>query len=191
MKKFLSLFLSFVFIANSFLFGQNADSEPLNSENTEMVSNDISFNVAPSADSNYSEKSGFLHENDGKKHWFTAIGGVLFFNVGLASYNRFVLGSGWAQVGPDEWNRFWEREMTYDRDWYWTNFVLHPYQGSFYYQASRGSNLNVAESFALTLFGSAFWEYLCETNAPSINDMVYTTVGAFSMGAFPQCRRTF
>lgn len=121
-------------------------------------------------------------ENDGKKHWISAFGGMLIFNVGLATYNRYAIGSGWAQTGPDEWNRFWERSLAWDDDWYWTNFVLHPYQGSLYYMSARGSNLNVAESLLVTTIGSAFWEYLCETNAPSKNDMVYTTLGAFSVG---------
>lgn len=187
MKKFLSSFLLALVLFNSFVFAQTSDdSESFSSEQPALAeSSDITFTV----DSSLSEvselssaSSGFLHENDGKKHWFTAIGGVLFFNVGLASYNRFVLGSGWAQVGPDEWVRFWERELKYDRDWYWTNFVLHPYQGAIYYQVSRGSNLNQLEAFGVTLFGSAFWEYLCETNAPSINDMIYTTAGSFAMG---------
>ena len=121
-------------------------------------------------------------ENDGKKHWISAFGGMLIFNVGLATYNRYVIGSGWAQTGPDEWNRFWERSLAWDDDWYWTNFVLHPYQGSLYYMSARGSNLNVFGSMLVTTVGSAFWEYLCETNAPSKNDMVYTTVGAFAVG---------
>lgn len=121
-------------------------------------------------------------ENDGKKHWISAFGGMLIFNVGLATYNRYVIGSGWAQTGPDEWDHFWERKLAWDDDWYWTNFVLHPYQGSLYYMSARGSNLNVFESMLVTTVGSAFWEYLCETNAPSKNDMVYTTVGAFAVG---------
>ncbi len=121
-------------------------------------------------------------ENDGKKHWFSAFGGMLIFNLGLATWNRYVIGSGWAQTGPDEWNRFWERDLAWDDDWYWTNFVLHPYQGSLYYMSARGSNLNVFESLLVTTVGSAFWEYLCETNAPSKNDMIYTTLGAFSVG---------
>lgn len=125
---------------------------------------------------------GFLHENDGEKHWLVAAGGLLFWNVGLMTYNRFVIRAGWAQVGPDEWNRFWTRELAWDNDWYWTNFVLHPYQGTIYYNIARGANLGRPESFGLTVLGSAMWEYLCETNAPSINDMVYTTVGAFSLG---------
>lgn len=169
MRKFLSSIIFATLLINSALSAQTSESK--NSE--------VTFNVASESDS---KTSGWLHENDGKKHWFTAVGGMLFFNVGLASYNRFVLGSGWAQVGPDEWNRFWERKMMYDRDWYWTNFVLHPYQGGIYYQVSRNSNLNQLESFGVTLLGSAFWEYLCETNAPSTNDMIYTSIGSFAMG---------
>ncbi|MBQ9909654.1 MAG: DUF3943 domain-containing protein [Treponema sp.] len=168
MKKFLTSILLATLLFNSALSAQ--------SETSSGSSSDLTFNVADS------EPSGWLHANDGKKHWFTAIGGMLFFNVGLASYNRFILGSGWAQVGPDVWDHFWERKLEYDRDWYWTNFVLHPYQGGIYYQVSRNSNLNQLESFGVTLVGSAFWEYLCETNAPSTNDMIYTTVGSFAMG---------
>lgn len=119
---------------------------------------------------------------DTKKHPLVAVGGMLVFNLSLASYNRWVLGSAWAQTGPDEWNRFWERQMTWDRDWYWTNYFLHPYQGSMYYMSSRGANLNVLESMAVTVLGSTMWEFLCEKNDPSKNDMVYTTIGSFCVG---------
>ena len=175
MKKLVFLVLLGGFVFNSLLSAQNAEGEV--TFNVAQTSDEIDFsNDAESAD------GGFLHENDGKKHFFTAIGGMLFFNVGLASYNRFVLGSGWAQVGPDEWNHFWEREVKFDRDWYWTNFVLHPYQGGIYYQVARSSNLNQLEALGVTILGASFWEYFCETNAPSTNDLFYTTVGSFAMG---------
>ena len=171
MKRILSSILLTGLFFNSVIFGQNVDSQS-------SSESDITFSVNETD----SKPSGWLHENDGKKHWFTAIGGMLFFNVGLASYNRWVLGSGWAQTGWSEWDHFWEREVLYDRDWYWTNFVLHPYQGGLYYQSSRNANLNQLESFAVTVVGASFWEYLCETNAPSTNDIYYTTVGSFAMG---------
>ncbi len=117
-----------------------------------------------------------------RKHPFVALSGALGFNVFLATWNRVMIGSAWAKTGWDEWNHFWEREMAWDRDWYWTNFFLHPYQGAQYYMASRGANMNQLESFAITLLGSYTWEYLCETNAPSKNDMVFTSVGSFAVG---------
>ncbi|MBQ9207286.1 MAG: DUF3943 domain-containing protein [Treponema sp.] len=154
MRRIVSTVLLVLFLSNSVLFAETATSS----------------------------SSGFLHENDGEKHPLVAIGGMLFFNIALSSYNRWILGAAWAQTSWDEWGHFWERKLDYDRDWYWTNFVLHPYQGGIYYQVSRGSNLNQLESFGVTLLGSAMWEYLCETNSPSINDMMYTTVGSFALG---------
>ena len=172
MKRLFSSILLLAFIAN-LAFSQAA------SENAaETESGDITFDLSAAE----GESNGWLHENNGKKHYLTALGLVAFYNVFLCSWNRYVGGRDWAKVGPSEWNRFWERSMEWDKDWYWTNFVLHPYQGAFYYMGARGSNLNKMESFLLTVLGSASWEYLCETNAPSKNDMVYTTVGAFSVG---------
>ena len=174
MKKIISLILLGGMFCNAGIFAQEESAESPESEDS-----NVSFS-AQAATANSS--SGWLHENDGKKHPLVAIGGMLFFNLGLSSYNRWCLGSAWAQTGWDEWDHFWEREMKYDRDWYWTNFVLHPYQGSLYYMSARGSNLNYFESFAVTLLGSSIWEYLCETNAPSTNDMFYTSVGSFAVG---------
>lgn len=123
-----------------------------------------------------------LSDWDTEKHYIAGITGALGFNLCLATYNRYVIGSGWAKTGWEQWDHFWERELTWDRDWYWTNFFLHPYQGSMYYMSCRGANMNPAESMVVTVLGSAFWEYLCECNAPSKNDMIYTTIGSFCVG---------
>lgn len=179
MKKILNIVLLSVVLAGN-IFSQTGIIENQNLEINKASSILPFFNDFTYLD--YDGENASENENDGKKHWISAFGGMLIFNVGLATYNRYVIGSGWAQTGPDEWNRFWERSLAWDDDWYWTNFVLHPYQGSLYYMSARGSNLNVFESMLVTTVGSAFWEYLCETNAPSKNDMIYTTVGAFSVG---------
>ncbi len=146
-------------------------------------SGDIAFDVFFLSDeSSGTFLSSFTDNWDEKKHPFVAVTGALGFNLGLATWNRYMIGSGWAQTGWEEWDHFWERKLAWDRDWYWTNFFLHPYQGSMYYMASRGSNLNTVESLAVTFLGSYTWEYLCECNAPSKNDMVFTTIGSFCVG---------
>lgn len=142
---------------------------------------EIQFDASATAGAD-SGSGGWLHENDREKHYLAAAGGVVAWNVLLCSYNKYICNAPWAQVGPDIWDHFWERKCEWDRDWYWTNFVLHPYQGSFYYMISRGSNLNRFESLALTTLGDLSWEFLCERNAPSFNDMVYTSLGAFCVG---------
>ena len=123
-----------------------------------------------------------LDEWSQQKHPWIGIGGAIGFNLLLASWNRWAIGSAWAKTGPDEWLHFYERRLTWDRDWYWTNYVLHPYQGSMYYMSARGANLNRLEAFGVNVLGSSIWEFFCEKNAPSINDMVYTTIGSFCMG---------
>lgn len=176
-KKVISLSFLFLFLAGN-IFSQAAGQ---NQEIQENQQNQLSENESENSALTENLQNND-EENDGKKHWFAAFGGMLIFNLGLSSYNRWVLGSGWAQTGWEEWDHFWERELKWDDDWYWTNFVLHPYQGSLYYMSARGSNLNAFESMIVTTIGSGIWEYLCETNAPSKNDMVYTTVGAFAVG---------
>lgn len=122
------------------------------------------------------------HENDKKKHYISAVTGMAMFNLGMASWNRYVLGASWAQTGWEEWHEFWKRRPSWDDDYIWTNFFLHPYQGSLYYMSSRNSNLNVFESMGVMILGAGIWEYLCETNDPSKNDMLYTTIGSLAVG---------
>ncbi len=121
-------------------------------------------------------------ENDGRKHYLAALTGAAFIYGGLFTYNRYVLGSGWTKVNWEYASHFYEHEQKWDTDWYWTNFVLHPYQGSLAYMAGRSANLNRLESFALATVCDFSWEYFCETNAPSKNDLVYSSIGAFAVG---------
>ena len=147
----------------------------------QAVSSDITFSPVPLS---VSEQYGVpVHEdNDGRKHLFVAFTGALVTDALIFSWNRFVIRSGWTQVTPDYLVHFYEHEQSWDKDWYWTNFVLHPYQGALSYLAGRSANLNCIESFTLaTLFDFA-WEYFGETNAPSKNDLVYTSPGAFPVG---------
>lgn len=169
-KKISCLFFLSIFLSAQYIFAENFSQE-------------IKFNfssLAATENQNLPfEKADSWSE---KKHPFVALSGALGVNVLISTWNRYMIGSDWAKVGWDEWNHFWERKLTWDRDWYWTNFFLHPYQGSLYYMAARGSNLNKLESLAVTFLGSYTWEYLCESNAPSKNDMVFTTIGSFCVG---------
>lgn len=184
MKKFVSSVLVILFFSNFFLTAQESENSVKNSDSASEKSDtlEISFSQDALSSSDSESTGGFLHENDGKKHPLVGIGGMLFFNAWLFSWNRWVGGQGWAQVGWEDLDHFWTRKLQYDGDWFWTNFVLHPWQGAFYYQSARGANLNKLESFGVTFLGSYMWEFICEKNAPSINDMYYTTVGSFAMG---------
>ena len=120
--------------------------------------------------------------NDGKKHYFTALTGAAVTSTGIFLWNKYMIGAGWTQVTADYVAHFYEHEQSWDKDWFWTNFVLHPYQGALSYMAGRSANLNRIESFGLATLTDFAWEYFCETNAPSKNDLVYSSVGAFPVG---------
>lgn len=126
--------------------------------------------------------SDTLSEPRGKKNYLVAVGGMTAVNLVIGGWNRFVSRSGWAQVYWDDIKEPWNRTIKFDRDWYWTNFVLHPYQGGLYYLAARNANLNFFESLLVSAAGSFMWEYFFETNSPSTNDLVYTPVGGFVTG---------
>ena len=142
---------------------------------------DITFSPAPLA---ATESYGTpVHEdNDGKKHYLVAFTGAFVTDALIFSWNRLVLGAGWTRVTPEHAAHFYEHEPEWDTDWYWTNFVLHPYQGALSYMVGRSANLNRIESFALATLFDFGWEYFCETTSPSKNDMVYSSLGAFPVG---------
>lgn len=119
---------------------------------------------------------------EGEPHYLVALTGSFLPSAVCYSWNNFILQAGWAKVDSDEMSTFYNRDLCFDGDWVSTNFLGHPYQGSLYYMVSRSSNLNPFESFWVSVLGSYIWEFLCEANAPSINDMAYTTFGAFALG---------
>ena len=124
-----------------------------------------------------------VHEdNDGKKHYFSAIAGMLAPEVAIGLWCRYAIEAGWAQVGWDNLANPLEKTLECDDDWLWTNFVLHPFQGSLYYMAARNSNLNRIEAMGLTALGDIIWEFFFETTKPSVNDLVYSFFGGFAVG---------
>ncbi|MGN0728230.1 DUF3943 domain-containing protein [Treponema sp.] len=138
--------------------------------------------TSESGESSLEFSSGNM-ELDTEKHYFVAAGGMMLTNLVIGGWNRFgPAQAGWAQVYWDDIKDPLGKEIKFDRDWYWTNFVLHPYQGGLYYLAARNSNLNCLESLAVSAVGSFIWEYFFETNSPSTNDLVYTPIGGFITG---------
>src|SRR6478736_1119539 len=76
----------------------------------------------------------------------------------------------------------WHTGFVYDRDDFNTNQFSHPYHGSLYFDAARSNGFNYWESGLFTLAGSAIWECCMENTAPSINDLINTTLGGMTRG---------
>ena len=87
-----------------------------------------------------------------------------------------------ARITPATWWDNMAQGWVWDLDDFVVNQVGHPYQGNNYFTSGRANGLSFYESAALTAFGSATWEYYGETNFPSVNDFINTTLGGIALG---------
>jgi len=71
-----------------------------------------------------------------------------------------------------------------DYDLFIVNYVGHPYQGSFYYNAVRSQGAAIWQSSVFTLMHSLLWEYVWEggLEQPSIQDLIITPLGGIILG---------
>src|SRR4051812_25550816 len=98
---------------------------------------------------------------------------------GLANIAR---GQVTGRITPQTWWANMENGWVWDLDDFTVNQIGHPYQGSNYFNAGRANGLSFYESAAVAAFGSSTWEYFGETNKPSLNDFVNTTLGGIALG---------
>lgn len=132
--------------------------------------------------------AGLYGQQDGGAERVTA--GGLFLSAGenLASNtllylaNRYIAREDWAMISTDSVRANLSGPWVWDRDEYFTNQFGHPYQGSVYHAAARSNGFGFYSAVLFDAFGSLTWELVFETNAPSINDLVSTTLGGASLG---------
>ena len=126
------------------------------------------------------EKAAEGERNSGA--FFFALGENILSNTLLYLANRYIAQEAWARVTPAS---MWENltgPWEWDRDEYFTNQFGHPYQGSIYHAAARSNGFSFYEAILFDAFGSVSWELFFETNAPSINDLISTTLGGAALG---------
>ena len=102
-------------------------------------------------------------------------------NVAYEAAN-LIRGQDTAKITPATWWDNMEHGWVWDLDDFAVNQIGHPYQGNNYFTAGRANGLSFYESAALTAFGSGTWEYFGETNKPSVNDFINTTLGGIALG---------
>ena len=69
-----------------------------------------------------------------------------------------------------------------DDDEFYTNQLLHPFQGSYPFAAARSAGLGFWESFPYAFLSSLAWELAGETEQPAINDQLTTSIGGAVVG---------
>jgi hypothetical protein len=95
---------------------------------------------------------------------------------------NLVRGQVTARITPKTWWDNMSHGWVWDLDDFEVNQVGHPYQGNNYFTSGRANGLSFYESAALAAFGSGTWEYFGETNLPSVNDFINTTLGGIAFG---------
>jgi hypothetical protein len=123
-----------------------------------------------------------IEEKPAMSGFFFSLGENILSNTLLYLVDRHIVGASWAQVTPDSIGENLSSPWVWDRDEYITNQLGHPYQGSVYHAAARSNGFNFYQAFLFDAFGSASWELFYETNTPSINDFISTTLGGASLG---------
>ncbi len=116
-------------------------------------------------------------------NYIAAVGNSQLSNLVLFGVNRFIRKADYATgVDFDSIRENVNSRWVWDQDSFSVNHIGHPYQGSFYYIAGRANGLSFLESSALTMSGSICWELVYETETPSLNDLLGTTLGGIAMG---------
>jgi hypothetical protein len=126
----------------------------------------------------------FASSSDGAipPHYGLAFTEVGFLDLGLNVFDRFVLLSENEMVSLASFASNLAGDWSFDRDGFAVNELGHPYQGSYSFEAARSCGLGFWGSTLATAVGSLGWEYFGETQAPSTNDFITTTMGGAALG---------
>ena len=96
--------------------------------------------------------------------------------------------TGWSahfvRDGINHLERAYTRPPVWDDDWWFHNYVGHPYGGSLYYNSVRSQGASPAQSMFFSAVLSTQWEYFFEAFAerPSIQDLIVTPVAGSILG---------
>jgi hypothetical protein len=96
--------------------------------------------------------------------------------------------TGWSphfvRDGANHFKEAWTGPPIVDTDWWFHNYIGHPYGGSIYYNSVRSQGATVRQSFFMSMLLSTQWEYVFEAVAerPSIQDLVITPVVGSLLG---------
>ena len=110
------------------------------------------------------------------------IGETLATQLVMMEWSRHVMRPYWSDVTLRSVERNLRGGWELDGDPFWANQVGHVYQGTFPYIAARSSGYGFWASAPFAFAGSALWEVAGETQPPSVNDQVTTTLSGIVIG---------
>lgn len=116
-----------------------------------------------------------------------AVEEVIILGLGYAQYatNKKGNAADW-DLAPD-WSSVEKKldlsALTFDNNYFDTNWLTHPAAGFLYYSAARGNRLSIPVSFLFATTSSTLWEYFGELREhAAINDLIATPVTGLALG---------
>ena len=111
-----------------------------------------------------------------------SLGEIVTLNMGVWAFDRYIAKSDFAYINRHTIKENLSTGFVWDNDQIGTNFIMHPYHGSLYFNAARSNGFNYYESIPFTMIGSLMWECFLENEPPSINDLLTTTAAGSMYG---------
>src|SRR6266446_4835336 len=111
-------------------------------------------------------RRNFLHHDDPAYNKKTSIiipiVEVPLINTGSWALDRYVMNASYSHISAQTWKYNIENGWVWDQDDFPTNFSVHPYGGSYYFNAARANGYTFCQSFPFIAYGSVMWEYFGE-----------------------------
>jgi len=116
-----------------------------------------------------------------KNYWKVGLK-VGALNMVVWAYDVFILEAEWAKISLKSILNNFKYGYEWDTNSFKTNQFEHPYHGALHYSVARINGINFWESSIYPFLGSFMWEFFMETNRPSSNDHIMTTLGGIVLG---------
>ena len=118
----------------------------------------------------------------GGRNYGWAAAEVLGANLVASAFNEYKRNANFNQISPRGWWHNLQEGFTYDDNEFRTNQLIHPFNGSIYYNGARANGLGFWSSAGYAIAGAFFWECCGETHPISLNDTIATGVGGVAIG---------
>ncbi|MCL2101902.1 MAG: DUF3943 domain-containing protein [Fibromonadales bacterium] len=103
-------------------------------------------------------------------------------NVIVWQYNLQIKNESWARISPRTIKANFKNGFEWDNNHFGINFFGHPYQGSYYFTSARSFGYSFYPSLLYATIGSFTWECCMESEMPSTNDLILTSLGGAIYG---------
>ena len=118
----------------------------------------------------------------GKKRFGQSAATIVGVNLGVWSFNRFLMREDFAYIDMHTIRENFKRGFVWDNDNLSTNMFFHPYHGNLYFNSARSNGYNYWQSGLFAFGGSTMWELFMENEYPSTNDIIATPIGGMALG---------